>query len=178
VIGYRHTDPRLPFLWESADQPAARWHEQGSGPVQYLSSTPDAAWAEFLRHEEITDAVDLLGVERSLWAIDLGDERLARPRLPNETLIGGTASYAACRREAARLRATGARGLVAPSAAVDAASGSGFRTARGLRRGRRQAEHTIVLFGPRPDLVAWAACDVGRPRRDLLPRVRRLRTRG
>jgi hypothetical protein len=44
---FRHTDPRFPFLWESTDQPPARWHDRGEGPVQYLADTPDGAWAEF-----------------------------------------------------------------------------------------------------------------------------------
>jgi hypothetical protein len=30
----------------------------------------------------------------------------------------------------------------------------------------------IALFGRRPDLVGWAAAAEGRPRGDLLPRVR------
>ena len=176
MIVYRHADPRFPFLWESAAQPPARWHGTGDGPVQYLSSTPDAAWAEFLRHEEITDAADAATVTRSLWAIELPDETLATPNLPDATLVGGTASYAACRAEASRLRVGGASGLVAPSAALDRRTGSGYRTDAGLRPGPRREESVIVLFGPRPDLVGWAACFEGRPRPELIGRVRQLRT--
>jgi hypothetical protein len=66
VIVYRHADTRLPFLWESSEQPAARWHGDGEGPVQYFSATPDGAWAEFLRHEEITEPSDLEGVRRAM----------------------------------------------------------------------------------------------------------------
>jgi hypothetical protein len=176
VIVYRHADPRFPFLWESAEQPPARWHGAGDGPVQYLSSTPDAAWAEFLRHEEITDATDVATVTRSLWAIELPDETLAMPKLPEATLVGGTPSYPACRTEASRLRAAGASGLMAPSAALDRRTGSGYRTAAGLRPGPRREESVIVLFGARPDLVGWAACFEGRPRPELIGRVRQLRT--
>jgi hypothetical protein len=175
VIVYRHADARFPFLWESADQPPARWHGAGSGPVQYFSSTPDAAWAEFLRHEEITDADDLYGITRSLWAIELADPPRAKPRLSAKTLTGDETTYDACRAEAGRLRGLGAVGLTAPSAAVDSRTASGFRTDRGLRPGRRRPESVIVLFGRRPDLVGWAACADGRPRTDLLPRVRHLR---
>jgi hypothetical protein len=175
VIAYRHADPRFPFLWESAQQPAARWHGTGDGPVQYMSSTPDAAWAEFLRHEEITDPADVALVNRSLWAIELPDEALASPTLPDATLVGGTASYPACRAEARRLRASGANGLTAPSAALDRRTGSGFRTDGGLRPGPRREESVIVLFGPRPDLVGWVACFEGRPRPELIGRVRQLR---
>jgi hypothetical protein len=41
----------------------------------------------------------------------------------------------------------------------------------GLQPGRPRQERTVVLFGPRPDLVGWATCSTGRPRDDLLPRV-------
>ena len=71
MIAFRHCDRRWPFLWESAVQPQARWHGEGEGPVQYLADTPDGAWAEFLRHEEITDEADLAGVSRALWAVSV-----------------------------------------------------------------------------------------------------------
>ena len=58
MIGFRHADPRYPFLWEGAGQPAARWHAAGDGPAHYFCDTPDGAWAEFLRHEEISDPDD------------------------------------------------------------------------------------------------------------------------
>src|SRR5262249_12367623 len=74
MIGFRHTDPRFPFLWEEASQPAARWHAAGEGPVHYFCDTPDGAWAEFLRHEEITDPADLITIRRTIWAVDLGEE--------------------------------------------------------------------------------------------------------
>lgn len=176
MIAYRHADPRFPFLWESAGQPPARWHGVGDGPVQYFSSTPDAAWAEFLRHEEITDPADVAAVTRSLWAVEVPDGTFASPDLPVATLVGGPASYPACRAEAGRLRAAGAMGLVAPSAALDRRTGSGFRTDAGLRPGPRREESVVVLFGPRPDLVGWAACFEGRPRPELIGRVRQLRT--
>ena len=176
MIVYRHADRRFPFLWESADQPPARWHGAGEGPVHYFSTTPDAAWAEFLRHEEITEPADLAGVERSLWAIEIDRPPRHRPRLPEETLLGGLDSYDACRAEARRLRARRADGLIALSAAVDGRTASGFRTERGLRPAARRRESVVVLFGRQPALVGWAACDVGRPRRDLLARVRPLAT--
>jgi hypothetical protein len=57
MIVFRHADPSLPFLWEDVGQPPARWHGDGDGPVQYFTDTPDGAWAEFLRHEEIKAAI-------------------------------------------------------------------------------------------------------------------------
>jgi hypothetical protein len=172
MIVFRHADPRFPFLWESAEQPPARWHGAGEGPAHYFSSTADAAWAEFLRHEEITDPVELEGVSRSVWAIELAEPPAERARLDRATMTGAPETYDACRAEARRLRGQGATGFRAPSAAVDPGTGSGLRTDRGLRPARRRPETVIVLFGRRPDLVGWAACAVGAPRADLLARVR------
>ena len=81
-VGFRHVDHRYPFLWETAAQPPGRWHANGEGPCQYLANTPDGAWAEFLRHEEITDPADLPGIARSLWAIEVPDEALAGAHHP------------------------------------------------------------------------------------------------
>lgn len=174
MIGFRHTDGRFPFLWESSAQPAARWHADGEGPAQYLAETPDGAWAEFLRHEQITDPDDLQTVRRAVWAVELAEPPTAAPRLPKAVMTGGLASYQRCQLEARRLRSRGAEGLRAPSAALLPRTASGFRVASGLRPGPRREEGVIVLFGLRPELVGWAACAPGRPRADLLSRVRPL----
>ena len=173
MIGFRHADPRFPFLWESTAQPQARWHTDGSGPVQYLAESPDGAWAELLRHEGITEAADLDGLRRALWAIDLPEVPETRPALPTTDLLGDIDSWTACQAEAERLRTSGALGLVAPSAAL-ASGSSGFGVHGGLQPGPARTESVMALFGPRPDLVGWAACAVGRPRADLLARVRLL----
>jgi len=101
MIVYRNADPRFPFLWENADQPAARWHGMGEGPVQYFADTPDGAWAEFVRHEGITQEAELVNVRRSLWAIELPDDLPAEtPALPIRILTGGRGTYQRCRQEA------------------------------------------------------------------------------
>ena len=173
MICFRHADPSVPFLWEDASQPAARWHAEGQGPAHYLAETPDGAWAEFLRHEEIRDEADLAGIERTIWAIEVPDDQaFARPRLAAQVLIGNLDSYAACQAEASRLRAAGSQALRAPSAALKRGAQSGWRVSGGLIPGRARAEHSLVLFGRRPELVGWVAADAGRPRADLLGRVR------
>lgn len=172
MIGYRHVDARFPFLREDATQPAGRWHDEGEGPVAMFADTPDGAWAELVRHEEIVEEADLATITRALWAVDLGRAPAARPRLPRATLTGGVASYPACRREAQRLRESGAGGLVAPSAALRDGEAAGWRSDGGLRRGPRRNGKVIVLFGPQPDLVGWCATEAGRPPADLLSRVR------
>lgn len=174
MIWYRHADPRLPFLVESAAQPPARWHGDMEGPVQYLSDTPDGAWAEFLRHEEITAAEDVATVRRALWAVEVPDEDYPAPSLSPGVLAGGPQAYPACREEARRIRGRGAPGMVAPAASLLPGGAHGWRVERGLVPAPARDARTIVLFGRRPDLVGWAATGEGRPREDLLHLVRHL----
>jgi hypothetical protein len=174
VIVFRHTDPRFPFLWESAAQPAGRWNREGDGPVNTFADTPEGAWAEFLRHEEITEPDDVLEVRRSLWAVEVGDLPTARPSVPRTTLTGGSRSYPTCRREATRLRDRGAPGLTAPSAALLPGGAHGWRVDGGMQPGPRRDGCIVVLFGKRPDVLGWEAVHRGRPSEQLLSRVRRL----
>jgi RES domain len=175
MILYRHADPRFPFLWESPDQPSARWHTSGEGPVHYFADTPDGAWVEFLRHEGITDAADVENVRRALWAVEAPDELdAAEPKLPRQTLTGSLDSYTACQGEARRLRAAGAKALRAPTAALVSGGAGGWKVDGGLKPAAERDGFVVALFGPRPDLTGWAATISGRPRSDLLERVRQL----
>jgi RES domain len=175
MIVYRHADQRYPFLWESAGQPPARWHGPGEGPVQYFADTPDGAWAEFLRHEGITEESDLLNVRRALWAIELPDNLAAdEPNLSRAVLTGGADTYAACRDEARRLRANGAKALRAPSAALVPGGARGWKVDGSLQLASPRDGSVFAVFGPRSDLTGWAACSAASPRSDLLPRVRQL----
>ncbi len=176
MIGYRHVDFRYPFLWEDSSQPLGRWHGQGEGPVNYFADSPDGAWAEFLRHEEITEPEDLAGVRRSIWVVDLGDvlhHRDTQPSTLEESLLmGGLDTYPACQAEARSLRAQGATALTAPSAAILPGEAAGFHTEHGLRRAQRWSGGIIATFGPRPDLEGWQACAEGRPNVRILSSVR------
>jgi RES domain len=108
MIVYRPADSRFPFLWESADQPPARWHGAAEGPVQYFADTPDGAWAEFLRHEGITTEDEVANVRRALWAIEIPDSlESIVPRLDSSVLTGGLNTYSECQMEARRLRESG-----------------------------------------------------------------------
>jgi hypothetical protein len=172
MIVYRHNDRRFPFLWEDRRQPSARWHRAGEGPAHYFADTPGGAWAEFLRHEEITDEADLEGVDRALWAIELGEPDAEVPEVPDDVARGGRGSYPACQDEAARLRADGATALVVGSAALHPGAARGRRAERGLRDGPPADGRVFVLFGGQPDLIGWLVVDHGRPPIELLAAVR------
>lgn len=173
-LGFRHADSRYPFFWESEDQPPARWHADGAGPVQYLADTPDGAWAEFLRHEEITDAADLAGIERSLWAIELPPPIDAAEPVTIAEATGGLGSYATCQRYAASRRAEGVTSLRAPSAALLAGGARGEVTDAGLRDGPDRDGRVWVLFGRYPDMCGWRAVERGRPPTRVLSLVKPL----
>lgn len=175
MIVYRHTDPRFPFLWESASQPPARWHGPGEGPVQYFADTPDGAWAEFLRHEGISEESELVNVRRTLWAVELPDDlRTEAPRVAQAVLTGGLDTYEKCRKEARLLRANGFPALRAPSAALLPGDASGWRVDGGLHRAARRDGTVLAIFGARPDFRGWMAAFAARPHSDLLSRVRHL----
>jgi len=176
-IWFRDADGRHPFFWDSDRQPPARWHAAGDGPAQYLSSTQDGAWAEFLRHEEIADATELNGIRRTIWALELHLEleSLAEPELPSRTLVGGRESHARCQEEARRLRTAGATSLLAPSAALVPGGARGQRVeGQFLVEASDRDGETVVLFGPRPHVRAWVASDRSAPSVRALGLVRHL----
>jgi hypothetical protein len=173
MIVFRQADPRYPFLWSDASQPAGRWHAEDEGPAHYFADTPDGAWAELLRHEEITDSEEASTLRRALWAIDIGDEPLKAVSLKTGVLTGGRDTYWACQAHARRLRARGARRIVAPSAALVAGGASGREVEGGVERAARPRDgRVIVVFGAPERLVGWKAVEQGAPPADVLPRVR------
>jgi hypothetical protein len=173
-VGFRHGDRRFPFFWECEDQPPARWHGAGEGPVQYVMDSVDGAWAEFLRQEEIWDPVDLAGIARRIWVVELPEDidDAARPRLDDSELFGGPSSYPTCQEEARRLRSEGARAIVAPSAALLPGCARGQLTDSGLREAPDADGLVWVLLGPHRGLRGWAAVDAGAPTERALSLVR------
>jgi hypothetical protein len=173
MIVFRQADPRYPFLWSGSSQPPARWHGEGEGPAHYFADTPDGAWAELLRHEEITDPADASTLRRALWAVEIGDEPMTRVTMARRVATGGRASYRACQAHARRLRARGARRIEAPSAALLPGGATGrVVSAAEEREGPRRDGRTIVVFGDASGLVGWKAVDAGAPPSSLLPYVR------
>ena len=86
--------------------------------MNYFADTPTGAWVEFLLHEGIAGPEDLVGVRRSLWAVELPEGRYASPKLPPVQTEGGLSTYDACQAEAERLRIAGAKQIEATSAAL------------------------------------------------------------
>ena len=169
-LGFRHCDPRFPFLWLAPRQPAARWHAEGEGPANYFADTPVGAWAEFLRHEGITEAADLAGVRRALWAVELPDSGYTTPSLPAATLFGNEATYPTCQDEARRLRAAGAVRLQVQGAALLPGCARGWAADPGTPPPARDGL-VWVLFGTTA-LTGWVAVQDGCPPAAVLPLVR------
>jgi hypothetical protein len=171
MIGFRQVDARYPFLWEGSGQPEGRWHAAGEGPAHYIADTPDGAWAEFLRHEEITDPDDLPTIRRQLWAVEFGDAPAEPVRLPAAVMCGGRDTYPRCQQEAAALRRRGRTRIVAPSAALKPGSAGGVRVHDGVGPAPRRDGRVFVVFGPPEGLIGWVAATAGWPSPDLLERV-------
>jgi len=171
MIGYRQVDRRYPFLWEDASQPAGRWHAAGEGPAHYFADTPDGAWAEFLRHEEITDPADVAGIRRQIWAVDLGDDAPVPVALRNDVQTGDVQTYMRCQEEAGGMRRRGARRIAATTAALVPGGARGLRAANGIHAAEPRDGRTIVIFGSAAELRGWMAADHARPPVDLLARV-------
>jgi hypothetical protein len=173
MIVFRQADPRFPFLWSDASQPPARWHAEGEGPAHYFADTPDGAWAELLRHEEITDPEDAATLRRGLWAVEIGDDPLTMVTLRAATVTGGPETYTRCQAHARRLRARGVRRLAAASAALLPGGATGVEVSAGAERpSRRRQGRVLVLFGPPDGLVGWQVVAGGAPPAHVLPRVR------
>lgn len=170
MIAFRHADPRFPFLREGALQPAGRWNAYDE-LTHYFCDTPDGAWAEFLRHEEINDPEDVLTIRRALWAVDIGDAPVRIPDPPHETMTGGLETWSTCQKAAQQHRMH-TDGITVQSAALKMGGAHGWRADGGLQPGPDRNGKVFVLFGPRPDLVGWAATAYGRPSIELLRDVK------
>src|SRR5207237_5137142 len=136
------------------------------------ADTPYGAWAEFLRHEEITDPVDLPTIHRQMWSVDIGDAAAQPVKLPWAILVGGRETYARCQQAARDLRERAVRRIVVPSAALKRGGASGVRVDDGMQPGEARDGATIVIFGAAPELVGWVAAAGAHPPADLLDRVR------
>ena len=181
-LGFRVCDRRHPFLWHTQGQLAGRWNRAGDEPVHYLASTPTVAWAEWIRHQEIHDPDDLAGVAAALWAVlipkDWGNQDLQAVELPMELVLGTTTEPQATRLALVdQLRQQGAKGLLAPTAALHQSDVAVpcVRVSNGIERLELlpMPAHVILFWCAADQLPGWCCVPEGRPGAELLPLVRR-----
>lgn len=169
IVAFRYSTYDVPF-WVRPNSRPGRWHVVGEPPTQYWSTTPDGAWAELIRAEELTLEGELDLLRMPIWVcripcLGLVDLRQEAERDALGLSIADLISddWSACQRAGEHLRGT-ARGVITPSAAMESGA-------------------NVTLFGPRraialeqrPALasaVPSAVVALGRPRPGLLPLVR------
>lgn len=176
---YRVVDVRYPPFWADPQQPQGRWHAQGDGPCHYLSTTPEGAWAEIIRHEALREAEDVQDLHRSLWVVESPEPPIdAHPDLPGTRALFRR-PWAQCQAAARALRDAGHHALWADSAALPKASARVRQVQTGrLRSGRRRSE-VVAFFGVATahGLEAQHAAD-GHPDPQLTDRVQHLPKKG
>ncbi len=174
---FRHADPRYPYLWEGHDQPEGRWHGPDEGPTHYFADTPNGAWAEFIRHEEITEVSDLDGIRRSIWVVDVPDDiEVGTLAVPNAQAFGGTSTYHQTQAAAREYRDNNpaSHGFVTRSAALLEHGGKGREMDGGRVESSFREGMVLVLYGRFPRLIGWMCCRYGQPDPEILLLTRQL----
>lgn len=167
---FRYTDYDVPF-WSRQNSRPGRWHRRGDPPTQYWSMTPDGAWAELIRTENLRSEANLDLVRMPMWAcrapmigllnltdIDVQDAQ----GITEQELVGD--DWTPCQALGGAIRGAGT-GVIAPCAALD---GHANVTIFGARR--------AIDWRDRPALartVPATVVAVGRPPAGLVERVRR-----
>lgn len=116
-------------LWARNNRDPGRWHVPADGATQYLSLSPDGAWAELARAENLLSDQEVAQIRMPIWALRLSQQNLvdyssfdkaeAAGFLP-DALIDD--DYTRCQAEGRRLRQRGYAGVVTPSAALPGAA--------------------------------------------------------
>ncbi len=169
-VAFRWSTYDVPF-WARGNTREGRWNRLGDDPTQYWSLSPDAAWAELIRHEGLTTEGELDLVRMPLWVCRFATARIedlrvsctrARLGVDDGQLLDD--DWTACQELRARLPARVA-GLIAPCVALpDQANLTLFGARRAIAFDRRAALASAV--------PATRAA-IGRPPAGLLVRVRR-----
>jgi hypothetical protein len=169
-VAFRYSNYDTPF-WAGPNTDPGRWHTAGSVATQYLSLTPDGAWAELIRHEDLKTEAAVAEVRTQIWVVRINQARIAdystftkaeQAGFPPDALVSD--DYTVCQAEGARLRAAGYAGVIAPSASLTSAVNVTIFGAR-LR----------ASFATVPKLarsVPAAVVAVGAPRRGLVSKAR------
>lgn len=138
---FRATTYDVP-LWVRPNRRGGRWNVPGRTCAQYLCLDADAPYAEMLRALGLRGAEEAAMLRLCLWEVELHEAAIAdystfeladAAGFPADALVDD--DHDRCRREAEHLMRHGARGVLAPSAALPGAT-------------------SLTLFGPRVE-VAW-----------------------
>lgn len=141
AVAYRATTYDTP-LWVFPNRLDGRWNRpERKDIVQYCCLDPAAPLAEVVRHENL-DAGDAPEVRFDLWQLRISEGSVINLSTPDLARRAGidwadltSDSWAACQAIGGWAKSLGARGIVAPSAALPGSS-------------------NLMLLGPRSEL-AW-----------------------
>lgn len=140
------------------------------------------AWAEWIRHQEITDPGDLAGVAAALWAVlipqEWGSGELDSVAMPLDQVLDPSPAAQDARLALVEQRKQqGAQGLLAPTAALQESDAvlPAVRVSNGTEQPERLARpaQVILLWCEASALPGWCCVPEGRPGAELLPLVRR-----
>lgn len=169
-IAFRYSDYDTP-LWARANTRDGRWHRARSVPTQYFGMTPDACWADLIRHENLRFEPEAAMIRMPLWVVKLSEQRIADygtfekaedAGFPADALIDD--DWERCQAEGVRLRALGYRGVLAPSAALP---GDEALTLFGGRRAVNWDDDPVVASA-----IPAKTVTIGGPPSGLTARVR------
>jgi RES domain-containing protein len=170
AVAFRYSDYDMPF-WARANTLDGRWHCAATQPTQYLSLSPDAAWADRIRHENLRNELEVAMIRMPLWVAMIDENRIAdyatfdkaeAAGFPPDALVDD--DWTRCQEEGERLRALGFRGVLAPASALP---GEKCVTLFGGRRAVDWDDEPLVASAIRAKIVT-----VGSPPTDLVHRVR------
>ncbi len=128
---FRQAGIGYPALWlpgtaaHAKPQPSARWHTEGHGYAQYLSTEADGCWTELVRFAHVRTEEQRAHLLYRLWRLraiehDVADlstfDKIHAAGFDPAMLVDDDYSY--CQQLAQRLIDAGFRGVLAPSAAL------------------------------------------------------------
>lgn len=171
LTAFRWSTYDVPF-WSRPNSRDGRWNRaDGVSITQYWSLTPEAAWAELIRHEGLVTEAELDLVRMPIWVCHVPSTFLVDLRRTDEREAYGIDEeylilddWRPCQALGARLRRTH-NGVIAPCAALPAHANL---TLFGSRR--------AIAWAGRPALasvVPATTVAIGRPPEGLVTRVRR-----
>jgi RES domain-containing protein len=143
LVAYRITSYDVP-LWVNPNRRSGRWHLPGGVPTQYLCLDAEAPFAEVLRHENLRTEEAASHYSSTVWQMRIITEAIVDYRsfaladaagFEAEALVSD--DHERCQAEADWLMSRGARGILAPCAALPGSV-------------------DLTLFGPRV-AVPWDA---------------------